>query len=51
MTEHEHADQNCPRCGMAISQGSQPTTQGGVTYCCQACADGAACNCPGHNHS
>lgn len=45
------ADQNCPKCAMPMAQASNPTTQNGRTYCCQGCADGGQCTCPGHSHA
>jgi hypothetical protein len=35
---------------MPIANGSNPTTRDGVTYCCEGCANGTRCTCPGHEH-
>jgi hypothetical protein len=43
------AQQTCPRCGMAKQQwkgnSGQGVQAGGQTYCCNGCAQGAACTC------
>ena len=50
MTTDQTRNQDCPRCGMPIASGSSPTTSGDETYCCQGCASGGECTCPGHEH-
>lgn len=49
--DEQATDRNCPNCAMPLTQGSQPTVRNGVTYCCEACADGGQCTCSGHSHA
>jgi len=37
------ATQTCPECGCIIGEGSY--MREGINYCCEACAEGEACEC------
>jgi len=49
--QHPVGNESCPKCGMQISTGDNPTTRDGETYCCEGCASGGVCTCSGHDHS
>ncbi len=44
-------EQSCPRCGMGQHQwsgnGGQGIEKDGRMYCCNGCATGSRCTCPG----
>lgn len=48
---NEQAEANCPSCGMAVANGSKPTTRDGTTFCCEGCSNGGACTCDQHDHA
>ncbi|MBI4372285.1 MAG: hypothetical protein HY585_00990 [Candidatus Omnitrophica bacterium] len=43
--KNEEGTKRCPRCGMSIGDWTYSFTKGGVTYCCEGCANNTGCIC------